>query len=153
MARVTVNESVAATTTVVRRRGPVLWRFVPLAFYLLAFTLVRGDLARGNVADLSLHLYFAAMGLYVGGTGQPRQQLPLSFAGEWETAAFLDPSTALVSRIRGASLEQERAVELVLVHLCVDDSAGCQVTTSVVSTTPGIWNTVVDSMVVLPPAV
>jgi len=67
MARVTVNEPVAATTTVVRRRGPVLWRFVPLAFYLLAFTLVRGDLARGNVADLSLHLYFAAMGLYVGG--------------------------------------------------------------------------------------
>ena len=67
MARVTVNEAVPATTTVARRRGPVLWRFVPVAFYLLAFTLIRGDLARGNVADLSLHLYFAAMALYVGG--------------------------------------------------------------------------------------
>src|SRR5712664_2736809 len=67
MARGSVNEPVPATTTVARRRGPVLWRFVPLAFYLLAFTLVRGDLARGNAADLSLHLYFAAMGLYVGG--------------------------------------------------------------------------------------
>src|SRR5438445_3999029 len=67
MARVTVSEAVPATTTVARRRGPVLWRFVPVAFYLLAFTLIRGDLARGHVADLSLHLYFAAMGLYVGG--------------------------------------------------------------------------------------
>jgi cytochrome c-type biogenesis protein CcsB len=67
MARITINEPVAATTTAARRRGPLLWRFVPLAFYLLAFSLVRGDLARGNVADLSLHLYFAAMGLYVGG--------------------------------------------------------------------------------------
>src|ERR1700732_891397 len=67
MARVTVNEPVTATTTVARPRGPLLWRFVPLAFYLLTFSLVRGDLARGNLADLSLHLYFAAMGLYVGG--------------------------------------------------------------------------------------
>src|SRR6202171_6804675 len=66
MARITNNEPVTATTTAARRRGPLLWRFVPLAFYLLAFSLVRGDLARGNVADLSLHLSFAAMGLYVG---------------------------------------------------------------------------------------
>src|ERR1700694_3035284 len=55
-----------ATTAVAGRRGPLLWRFVPLAFYLLAFTLVRGDVAGGSVADLSLHLYFAAMVLYVG---------------------------------------------------------------------------------------
>src|SRR6266478_5603806 len=69
MARVTVSERVTATSTVAGRRGPLLWRFVPLAFYLLAFSLVRGDLARlpGGVADFSLHLYFAAMGLYVGG--------------------------------------------------------------------------------------
>src|SRR6266581_4264575 len=68
MARLTVAEKVG-TAAVARRRGPALWRLVPLAFYLLAFTLVRSDLARlpGGVADLSLHLYFAAMGLYVGG--------------------------------------------------------------------------------------
>ena len=51
------------------RRFPAVWRFVPLAFYFLAFLLIRGDLSRlpGAVADLSLHLYFAAMALYVGG--------------------------------------------------------------------------------------
>src|SRR6202022_3677337 len=69
MARVTVNEPVATVTATAQRRVPPLWRLVPLAFYLLAFSLVRADLARlpGGVADLSLHLYFAAMGLYVGG--------------------------------------------------------------------------------------
>src|SRR5437879_12530212 len=69
MARITVSEPVGSVTAVAQRRVPALWRFVPLAFYLLAFALVRGDLARlpGGVADLSLHLYFAAMGLYVGG--------------------------------------------------------------------------------------
>src|SRR5256714_11626626 len=69
MARVTVRDPVTATATVAGRRGPLLWRFLPLAFYLLAFSVVRGDLARlpGSVADLSLHLYFAAMALYVGG--------------------------------------------------------------------------------------
>ena len=68
MARATVAENVQMAA-VARRRGPALWRLVPLAFYILTFTLVRGDLARlpGGVADLSLHLYFAAMGLYVGG--------------------------------------------------------------------------------------
>src|ERR1700737_2387315 len=62
MARVTVNEPVATGTATARRLRP-------LAFSLLAFSLVRADLARlpGGVADLSLHLYFAAMGLYVGG--------------------------------------------------------------------------------------
>src|SRR6202045_1449560 len=69
MARATVTEPVTAASTVAAGRGPVLWRFVPLAFYLVAFALVRGDLARlpGSVADLSLHPYFAAMVLYVGG--------------------------------------------------------------------------------------
>src|SRR5438477_12660400 len=69
MARVTVSEPVGTVTAVGPRRVPGLWRFLPLAFYLLAFSLVRRDLARlpGGVADLSLHLYFAAMVLYVGG--------------------------------------------------------------------------------------
>ena len=68
MANITVDEPVATMTAVAQRRVPPLWLGVPLAFYLLAFALVRGDLARlpGGVADLSLHLYFAAMLLYVG---------------------------------------------------------------------------------------
>ena len=68
MARVTVADKVG-TAAVAGRRAPAVWALVPLAFYLLAFMLVRSDLARlpGGVADLSLHLYFAAMGLYVGG--------------------------------------------------------------------------------------
>lgn len=67
MARVSISQPV--TAAVVGRRAPAFWRLVPLAFYLLAYVLVRGDLARlpGAVADLSLHLYFAAMALYVGG--------------------------------------------------------------------------------------
>ena len=69
MARITIDEPVATVTAVAERRLPPLWRVVPLAFYLLGFALVRGDLARmpGAVAGLSLHLYFAAMLLYVGG--------------------------------------------------------------------------------------
>ena len=69
MARVTVNEPVVTVATAAERRFPQLWRLLPLAFYLLAFLLVRGDLTRlpASVADLSLHLYFAAMALYVGG--------------------------------------------------------------------------------------
>src|SRR5438105_15605341 len=69
MARITVSEPVGSVTAVAQRRVPALWRFVPLAFYLLAFALVRGDLAGlpGGVAGLSLHLYFASMVLYVGG--------------------------------------------------------------------------------------
>ncbi len=69
MARVTVNEPIGTVAATAERRLPPLWRLVPVAFYLLAFTLVRVDLARlpGSVTDLSLHLYFAAMALYVGG--------------------------------------------------------------------------------------
>ena len=69
MARVTVNEPVVSVAATAERRFPPAWRIVPLGFYLLAFLLVRGDLSRlpGAVADLSLHLYFAAMALYVGG--------------------------------------------------------------------------------------
>ena len=69
MARVTLNEPAVSVATVAERRFPPLWRLVPLAFYLLAFLLVRGDLPRlpGAVGDLSLHLYFGAMALYVGG--------------------------------------------------------------------------------------
>src|SRR5881392_3327414 len=66
MARATVAENVQ-TAAVARRRGPALWRLIPLAFYLLAFVLVRSDLTQGSLADLSLHLYFAAMVMYVGG--------------------------------------------------------------------------------------
>jgi len=69
MARVTVREPVTGTVTVAGRRLPPLWLVVPLAFYLFVFALIRDDLARlpGAAADLSLHLYFAAMVLYVGG--------------------------------------------------------------------------------------
>src|SRR6202165_4140612 len=69
MARVTVNEPVGTGTATAQRHLPAFWRIIPLAFYLLAFSLVRGDLTRlpGSVADFSLHLYFAAMVLYVGG--------------------------------------------------------------------------------------
>lgn len=68
MARVTVGEQIT-TAAVAGRRAPAVWRLVPLAFYLLAFILIRGDLAGlpGSVGDLSLHLYFGAMALYVGG--------------------------------------------------------------------------------------
>src|SRR5438270_11967710 len=66
MARVTVADQVG-TAPVAQRRAPALWRLIPLGFYLLAFTLIRGDLAGGRAADLSLHLYFAAMVMYVGG--------------------------------------------------------------------------------------
>src|SRR2546428_12426062 len=69
MARVTLNDPVGTVTATGQRRLPALWRILPLAFYLLAFSLVRGDLARlpGSVADFPLHLYSAAMLLYVGG--------------------------------------------------------------------------------------
>jgi cytochrome c-type biogenesis protein CcsB len=69
MARATVSEQLVTSPAVAGRRLPALWRLVPLAFYLLAFALIRGDLARlpGAVADFSLHLYFAAMLMYVGG--------------------------------------------------------------------------------------
>src|SRR2546423_1597927 len=66
MARVSVKERTGTAIAVARRQPPAIWRIVPLAFYLLAFALIRGDLGRGQVADLSLHLYFAAMLLYVG---------------------------------------------------------------------------------------
>ena len=66
MARATVTDEIRAGV-LAARRGPALWRLLPLAFYLLAFAIVRGDLVQGNVADLSLHLYFAAMVMYVGG--------------------------------------------------------------------------------------
>src|SRR5439155_1441614 len=66
MARATVTDEIRAGA-VAARRGPALWRLLPLAFYVLAFAIVRGDLVQGNAADLSLHLYFAAMVMYVGG--------------------------------------------------------------------------------------
>src|SRR2546423_2759589 len=66
MARATVTDEIRVGT-VPARRGPALWRLIPLAFYLLAFAIVRGDLVQGSAADLSLHLSFAAMVMYVGG--------------------------------------------------------------------------------------
>src|SRR5256714_14701492 len=66
MARARVTDELRAGV-VAARRGPALWRLIPLAFYLLAFAIVRGDLVQGSAADLSLHLYFAAMVMYVGG--------------------------------------------------------------------------------------
>ena len=70
MARLTVGEPASVTAAAVEVRRPFLaWRLIPLAFYLLAFALVRGDLAHfpAAPADLSLHLYFGAMLLYLGG--------------------------------------------------------------------------------------
>lgn len=68
MANITIDEPVATMTAVAQRRVPPFWRVVPLAFYLLAFALISGDIGRlpGSVTDLSLHLYFGAMLLYVG---------------------------------------------------------------------------------------
>jgi cytochrome c-type biogenesis protein CcsB len=70
MAHVTVAPPPSRlTTAAASRRGHGLWRLIPLAFYLLAFALIRGDLTRlsGGLADLSLHLYFGAMLMYLGG--------------------------------------------------------------------------------------
>ena len=65
-----MGEPASVTAAAVEVRRPFLaWRLIPLAFYLLAFALVRGDLAHfpAAPADLSLHLYFGAMLLYLGG--------------------------------------------------------------------------------------
>jgi len=69
MARLTVTDGVGTRTEAAARPPLMAWRLTPLAFYLLGFLLIRGDLARlpGSVADFSLHLYFAAMLLYLGG--------------------------------------------------------------------------------------
>jgi cytochrome c-type biogenesis protein CcsB len=69
LAHLTVDEPVAVGAGIAPRRLPAVWRLIPLAFYLLAFVLVSSDLPRlpGAVAEFSLHLYFAAMVLYVGG--------------------------------------------------------------------------------------
>ena len=68
MADVTVKDPVAMVTEVAARRPPAVWRIVQLAFYLLGLALISGDLGRlpGAVAELSLHLYFGAMALYLG---------------------------------------------------------------------------------------
>lgn len=70
MARATIDESVTTIgAAALERRRPSVWRLIPVAFYLLAFALVRGDFAGlpASVGNLSLHLYFAAMACYVGG--------------------------------------------------------------------------------------
>ncbi len=72
MARLPVAEPVASLRgETTGRQALVLWRFIPLAFYVLAFALVRSDLAHFPSApgDLSLHLYFGAMLLYLGAMG------------------------------------------------------------------------------------
>ena len=69
MADAPIAESVRGQATLaVPRAVPAIWRAVPLLFYLLALALVRGDLAApvSRSADLSLHLYVAAMVLYLG---------------------------------------------------------------------------------------
>lgn len=68
MAQTTLDPAGTLTAAPTERRLPQVWRLVPLAFYLLAFALIRGDLARaGAIGDLSLHLYFGAMLCYLGG--------------------------------------------------------------------------------------
>ena len=53
------------------RSGLALWRALPLVFYLTVFALIGGDLAHlaGRSADVSLHLYFGAMLLYLAAMG------------------------------------------------------------------------------------
>jgi cytochrome c-type biogenesis protein CcsB len=68
MADVTVAEPLAPAAAQPRP----FWfglRLVPLAFYLFVLALVRGDLAHPTAApgDVSLHLYFGALVLYLGG--------------------------------------------------------------------------------------
>ena len=55
-------------TAVPTRGGLAPWRLLPLPFYLLVFLVVRGDLPDlfRQPGDLSLHLYFGAMVLYLG---------------------------------------------------------------------------------------
>ncbi len=69
MAEAPVAEGLAERAVAPLSRGGFgLWRAVPLTFYLLAFWLVRGDVVDlwQRPGDLSLHLYFGAMILYLG---------------------------------------------------------------------------------------
>jgi hypothetical protein len=89
------------------------------------------------------------MGLYLATNGHVVQQVAETFRGEfgdafYGAAAFLDPTTALVARIRGG-FDAETSVDVELVHLCADTSGGCQITSTPVSSTPGIYPTAIGN--------
>ena len=69
MADVNVVDRVAPVARAAGRPWTAPWRLIPLAFYLLVLALLRGDLAHPAVAsgEFSLHLYFGALVLYLGG--------------------------------------------------------------------------------------
>jgi len=89
------------------------------------------------------------MGLYLAVGRRAVRQLSAQFSGEWGPGVFVGPSSALVSRIRGGGLVTETAVEVDLVNLCGDASAGCKVTTTTISSTSGTWPTQVGHVVVI----
>ena len=67
MARADVAEGVSTQRTLAGGRPQLSpWWFVPVIFYGLAFFLVVGDLGKLSPSDLSLHLYFDALLLYLG---------------------------------------------------------------------------------------
>ena len=89
------------------------------------------------------------MGIYLVAAARASRQLPTTFYGEWIAAAFVDSSTALVSRVIGGSLTTQTEAELDLMHLCPDTSSGCQVTMVKVSSTAGPYPTEIGVIHVL----
>jgi cytochrome c-type biogenesis protein CcsB len=65
MAEIRVIDHPVAVT-VPRRAGLKTWRLIPLAFYVVVILLIQGDLAQRDLTNLSLHLYFGALTLYLG---------------------------------------------------------------------------------------
>lgn len=90
------------------------------------------------------------LGVYVSVNGHSTLELPTTVYGQWGGGALVDASTALLEENIGGY--NETAVELVLVHLCLDPSVACTVTTTVVSRTPGVWATTLGIAVVHPAA-
>ena len=60
-------EPIVGTPAAAPRRLAAAWRALPLIPYVLVILLLRQDLGGASPADLSLHLYFAAMLLYLAG--------------------------------------------------------------------------------------
>jgi hypothetical protein len=89
------------------------------------------------------------MGLYLATNGHAVQELAETSRGEfgdafYGAAALLDPTTALVARIRGG-FDAETSVDVELVHLCADTLGGCHFTSTPVSSTPGIYPTAIGN--------
>jgi hypothetical protein len=90
------------------------------------------------------------MGLYLAAAGHPVQQIRERFHGEFGSASFLDPTTALVARVQGGSYYDQAGIDVQLVHLCVDTSVACSVITTTVSSTTGTYPTSIGQIIVLP---